>query len=273
MNLKKRDPMWRGLDLIPHSPTLVEGERYHPEVVRALRTLGEGYLDSGGVLVVSPHYSEEGAFPINPLDPIPEVVDWQDFPGFEPQRLKEWDGLPFLAEALRRTARRFGVPTVYKPQGLDHGIWTPLRWIFPQFPMPVLPVGVCELGPMSHFRMGLAIRETVMEVPKPIVIFVSLNLTQRLDWLRWDRSEFPPEGQEVDQALLFAMKAGDWSGVDALSHRSLEKARPEGGEKLWALLRGLSQGLRGEVRHYESAFGAVGMAIVHFEPGRKVEAA
>lgn len=265
--------MWRGLSIVPHSPTLVEGERYHPELVRRLRTLGEAYLDSGGVLIISPHYYDEGAFPVNPLDPIQEVVDWEGFPGFEPQELRVWDGLPFLAEALRRTARRFGVPTVFKPQGLDHGIWTPLRWMFPQFPMPLLPVGISGLGPQTHYRMGQAIRETVMEIPKPVVVLLSLNLTQRLDWLRWDRHEFPPEGKEVDHTLLDAMKHGDWSRVQKLNRRALEQAQPEGGERLWALLRGLSQGLKGEIRHYEPAFGALGMAIVHFEEARKADAA
>jgi len=257
--------MWRGLAIVPHSPTLVEGERYHPELVRALRVLGDRYLDAGGVIVVSPHYRDEGAFPVNPLDPIQEVVDWEGFAGFEPDKLREWDGIPFLAEALRRTARRLGVPTIFKPQGLDHGIWTPLRWVFPQFPMPVLPVGLCDLGPLTHYRMGEVIRETVMEVPKPIVVLISMNLTHRFDWLRWDKKEFPPEGKEVDQAILYALKAGDWSRVDALSKTSLEKAQPEGGKKLWALLKGLSQGLKGEIRHYEPAFGALGMAIVEFK--------
>ena len=51
-----------------------------------------------------------------------------------------------------------------------------------------------------------------------------------------------------------------------MTRRSLERARPEGGERLWALVRELTSGLKGEVLHYEPAFGAFGMALVHFEP-------
>ena len=35
---------------------------------------------------------------------------------------------------------------------------------------------------------------------------------------------------------------------------------------MWALVRELTSGLKGEVLHYEPAFGAFGMALVHFEP-------
>jgi aromatic ring-opening dioxygenase catalytic subunit (LigB family) len=265
--------MWAGLDLIPHSPTLIEGEKYHPELIKKLMALGERYQEAGGVLVISPHFYEENAFPVNPEDPIPETLDWEGFYGFRPRTMRMWDGIPFLAEALRRVAKRFGVPTIIRPGPLDHGIWTPLRWIFPDFPMPVLPVGVCGMGASVHYQMGRAIRQTVLEVPKPVVVFLSLNLTHRPDWIRWDKKDFPPEGQEVDQAILKALKGGDWTPVEKLTRKTLERATPEGGKNLWALLRGLTEGLKGEVLHYESALGAFGMALVHFEPQVKEMAA
>jgi len=259
--------MWQGLDLIPHSPTLVQGETYHPDAVEHLQALGREYEDCGGVIVVTPHMYNEDAFPVNPADPLQEKADWEGFFGVSDVQLRRWDGLPFMAEALQRSARRFGVPVAAKPGPIDHSIWAPLRWMFPpSTAMPLLPVGVSGLGPRSHYKMGRAIRDAVENAHKPIAVLVSSNLTHRPDLLRWDARELPAEARVVDDAILRGLRENDWSRFERLEPRQLRTARPEASRNLWSMLRGLTAGLRGELRYYGNALGAYGMALVHFEP-------
>lgn len=260
--------MWIGLDIIPNAPTFVEGDKYHPETVARLRELGRQYDQDelGGVVVVTPNYSEPDAFPINNGDPLPEDRTWQGFAGLAAVDDRHWDGLPFLADTLQRTARQAGVPVSVKPGAIDHSIWSPLRWMFPpEIPMPLLPVGLSGLSPRAHYRFGQAIRQAVLEAPKPIAVLISSNLTEQTQWLNWKKKNLPREGQAFDAALLAGLQAGDWRKFDSLGDKIIDAARPDRPNGLWALLRGLSQGLQGELRHYSTALGAYGMALVHYE--------
>ncbi len=268
--------MLHALDLIPHAPTFVEGKKYHPDLVRHLQKLGKRYDDAeiGGVLVVSPHFYDEYAFPVNPDDPLEETADWEGFDGLADVARRRWDGLPFLADAMQRAGRNQGVPITLKSGPIDHSIWAPLRWMFPStVPMPVLPVGLSGLSNGTHLRMGRAIREAVSGAQKPIAILVSSNLTHRPDKIRWDGKRLSPAGMRVDRALLRGLEQGDWSEFADVSEADLDAARPEGGLRLWSLIRGMTSDLDGELLHYSAELGAYGMALVHYEPQRKSRAA
>lgn len=260
--------MWAGLDIIPHSPTFVEGQKYHPKAIEHLQALGRQYEEIGGVVVVSTHFFEEDFFPVNNSDPLQEFRDWQGFAGLAAIDDRHWDGLPFLADSLQRAARAYGVPVGMKPGPIDHSVWAPLRWMFPpHIPMPVLPVGISDLGARTHYRFGQAIRQAVVEAPKPIAVLVASNLTHRTDWLNWRRKNLPREGQAFDAAVLAGLEEGDWSQYDNLGTKIKSAARPDMANRLWAVVRGLNSGLRGEIRHYSAELGAFGMAVVHYDTG------
>ena len=136
--------------------------------------------------------------------------------------------------------------------------------------MPLLPVGLTDLGPQNHYRFGLALRQAAIEAPKPIAILAATNLTQRRDMYSADRQRLPREGRQFDQALLQAFETGDWSPFERLDPRLRRKARPDQpDERLWSLVRGLSAGLKGEILSYKETAGAWGMAVVHYEPPRQ----
>jgi 4,5-DOPA dioxygenase extradiol len=68
-----------------------------------------------------------------------------DFGGFD-SRLYEMrygaPGAPALAEHVQRLLQAPGLPVHRVPEGgLDHGIWTPLRYLYPDANIPVLPLG------------------------------------------------------------------------------------------------------------------------------------
>ncbi|MDN3919749.1 dioxygenase family protein [Roseateles violae] len=85
-----------------------------------------------------------------------------DFGGFDPKlnRLRyDAAGAPALADEVQALAARAGVAIARADQGgLDHGAWTPLRYVYPEAEVPVLPLAfVPSQSPAQQFALGQAL--------------------------------------------------------------------------------------------------------------------
>lgn len=85
-----------------------------------------------------------------------------DFGGF-PAPLYELEypapGEPALAQQLTRRLEQAGLHPQLDPQrGFDHGVWVPLRLLYPAADIPVVSVSIQpELGPAHQFAVGRAL--------------------------------------------------------------------------------------------------------------------
>lgn len=90
----------------------------------------------------------------------PQTV--HDFGGF-PRALHEMQypapGDPGLAEEIAQKIAGAGLPVAIDPQhGYDHGVWVPLRLLYPQADIPVVPVSIQPmLGPRHQYELGRAL--------------------------------------------------------------------------------------------------------------------
>ena len=85
-----------------------------------------------------------------------------DFGNFDPRLNKlryDAPGAPELAQDVAERLAQAGLPAhVLDQGGLDHGIWTALRYIYPDADIPVLPLAfVPSQSPAEQFALGAAL--------------------------------------------------------------------------------------------------------------------
>lgn len=105
-----------------------------------------------------------------------------DFGGFDPQLYTlryDAPGAPELAQRIESLFKAAGIPVHRVAEsGLDHGIWTPLRYMFPQANIPVLPLGwPPQASPQSLFALGQALAPLANE---GVLILGTGSLTHNL---------------------------------------------------------------------------------------------
>ena len=91
-----------------------------------------------------------------------------DFGGFDPMLYTlryDAPGAPALAQRVAALLAAEGLPAhVVAEGGLDHGIWTPLRYMFPDADIPVLPLAwPPQWAPERLFALGAALAPLAAE--------------------------------------------------------------------------------------------------------------
>ena len=145
----------------------------------------------------------------------PETI--HDFSGFPPalyQMHYPAAGDRALAEHVAQLLDQANLPATLELQrGLDHGAWVPLRLLYPQADIPVVPLSIQPaLGPQHHYAVGQALASLRNE---GVLVIGSGSITHNLHDLAARYSDEQPASyvrpfiEWMEQRLL----AGD---VDAL---------------------------------------------------------
>lgn len=113
---------------------------------RFLDALGRELPWPKAILVVSAHFAADQATLGGHAQPH-TVHDFNGFP--EPLRQIRYPapGSPDLARDTSQLLAAAGIPSrVRQSQGLDHGVWVPLRRMHPGADIPVVPLSVMSSG-------------------------------------------------------------------------------------------------------------------------------
>lgn len=87
-------------------------------------------------------------------------------------------GAPELASAIVRRLLAAGQQAQTMDHGLDHAVWIPLRLMFPEAAIPVIPLSIQgQRGPEHHYRIGQALAPLLAD---DVLIVGSGNLTHNL---------------------------------------------------------------------------------------------
>lgn len=110
------------------------------------------------VVVISGHWATDRfAVGSNPQPPL--IFDYYGFPPHTYQLTWPAPGDPALAARIQDLLAQAGIATGADPdRGYDHGVFIPLKLVFPDADIPVLPLSLrADLDPAAHLAAGRAL--------------------------------------------------------------------------------------------------------------------
>lgn len=186
-----------------------------------------------------------------------------DYSGFGVEVRYDCDGHPLLARALAEAGQHAGLRVATAVRGIDSGISVPLHFLACSRRRPVVPLGLGDHPPDACRRWGEVLHR-VLEARPERIAFIAGGLLSNNEH-EWNLRRPVPEADTLDEAVLGALRAGDWGSLHAQPQAVMTRAMPEADLRHLDVLRGfVGEGARGEVLAYEASQG-VGAALVAFD--------
>jgi 4,5-DOPA dioxygenase extradiol len=191
------------------------------DYTQALGAWARGRPKPRAMVVVSAHAEARGPVRVNAGAHPSLVYDFYGFPAPLYDLRYPAPGAPDLARGVAGLFAGAGLePVVDAQRGWDHGVWVPLRLLYPAADVPVVAVSLpVPRTPEVLLTMGRALaplRE------KGVLLFGSGGIVHNLRLLRSEDAEGPPEpwaaafGEWVDERIL----GRDLAGLTAYASRA-----------------------------------------------------
>lgn len=183
----------------------------------ALRALGQRLPRPRALLVISPHWDTPEARVSGAS--APETI--HDFYGF-PAPLYELryaaPGAPELAQRVRALLAAASIRCeVDAVRGLDHGAWSPLRFLYPEADLPVTQLSLqSNLTPTRQRDIGAALRALTQD---GVLIIGSGSMTHNLSEFRGNHLDSPPLPYVLEFQSWFAARLAQGDMQALLDYR------------------------------------------------------
>ena len=184
-----------------------------------------------------------------------------------------------LAARVAGLLQAAGIPASIDPErGLDHGAWVPLRLMFPDADIPVVPLSIQPgQGPLHHLAMGRALAPLAAD---GVLVLGSGGVTSNIH-ASHGRAEDAPVPAWVtqfqdwlaDRLLDIRLLDGDLSGLTAGLERAPARREnhptPEHLLPLFVALGAAGDGVAVERLHASVTHGALAMDAYAFAPAAR----
>lgn len=140
-------------------PLPLLGDEGHQEMVAQLTEIANCIPKPSAILVISAHW--EADVPTLTAAPNPDLI--YDYYGFPPESYHityPAQGEPVLAQEVYKNLAQNGFkPELHQQRGLDHGVFIPLKIMYPQADIPCVQLSLVKgLDPDTHIKMGQALQ-------------------------------------------------------------------------------------------------------------------
>ncbi|WP_420465011.1 DODA-type extradiol aromatic ring-opening family dioxygenase [Panacagrimonas sp.] len=230
-----------------------------------LRGLGTQLERPRAVIVVSPHRMGRGF----DVGCSPRFEAWHDFSGFQPALYElqySPPGAPELAAQAQRLIAEAGLPGTGSPDPrIDHGVWVPLRLIWPDASVPVIPVATTRRDARAHLALGRALRPLA---DAGCLIVGSGSITHNLgDLDRSDEFAAPVQwAQAFDAWIAHHVATADFDALCDYRQRAPHAAQAHPtDEHLLPLFVALGAGGAGRLLYQGFGFGSLSLASYAFD--------
>ena len=145
---------------LPHGggPLPLLADPQHTALTRFLKTIRSQLGTPSAILVISAHWEERCATLTSASNP--ELI--YDYYGFPPESYEiqyPAPGAPQLAQHIAKLLQDRGIDSRLDAQrGFDHGMFVPLKLIYPEAEIPVVQLSLlASLSPTAHINLGKAL--------------------------------------------------------------------------------------------------------------------
>ena len=167
----------------------------------ALATRAATLQQPRAIVIVSAHW--DTAVPtVSFADRLETIYDFWGFPDALYQIRYPATGCREAAEEVAQAIAEAGLPVARDEQrGLDHGAWVPLRLMFPEADVPVVPLSLqSHGGPEAAYRLGQALAPLAA---RGFLIIGSGSITHNL-------RDFQLAWQNGGQTPAYVRQFADW---------------------------------------------------------------
>jgi 4,5-DOPA dioxygenase extradiol len=204
-------------------PLPLLGEASHQAMMAFMRRLPSRLRKPDAILVISAHWEERVATLLDAQTPA-LFYDYYGFPDKAYEITYPAPGSPALAERIVRLLNRNQIPAgVDSHRGFDHGLFIPLKLMYPEADIPALQMSLLSgLDPTSHLALGKALRELLTE---NILVVGSGFSFHNMRAFVWDGGSVPDSANDDFQNWLIEVCTGTMSQAEReLRLREWEKA-------------------------------------------------
>ena len=235
---------------------------------RFLDRLGQALPAPRAVLVASAHFMSRTTTVT--ATPSPETI--HDFGGFPaPLYAIQYpaNGAPELADQVLQCLSEAGLTAQRDDQhGLDHGVWVPLRRMYPQADIPVLALSIDPHGSAEqHYQVGRALAPLRQH---GVLIVGSGGFSHNLRELDWQHADAPayPWVTAFTDALRTHLEAGDIAAAldwPSFPHALRNHPTQEHLYPLYVALRARGKNTRARLLHRDVELGGLALDAFAFD--------
>jgi aromatic ring-opening dioxygenase catalytic subunit (LigB family) len=140
-------------------PLPILGDTGHQNMIDFLEKLPTQLHKPEAILVISAHWEEPEATLLGAQNPV-MFYDYYGFPEKAYQINYPAPGNPALAQQITEILKQNHIPSQIDPQrGFDHGVFIPLKMMFPAADIPCLQLSLIRgLNPSAHIALGKALQ-------------------------------------------------------------------------------------------------------------------
>lgn len=182
------------------------GDPGHKAMVDFMALLPARLRKPDAILVVSAHWEEAAATLLGAQNPS-MFYDYYGFPEEAYQINYPAPGNPELANKIAELLARHNIPAHIDPQrGFDHGLFIPLKKMYPQADIPSLQLSLLRgLNPSAHIALGKALSELM---DQNILVIGSGFSFHNMRAFSWQGTPAPDPANDAFQDWLIQVCTG-----------------------------------------------------------------
>ena len=145
-------------------PLPLLGDPAHQEMVDSLRSFANELRKPEAIIVFSAHWEESEVSVTSNAQPA-LYYDYYGFPEESYHIQYPVAGNPALAQKVQTLLSKKDIPSdLITNRGLDHGVFVPLKIMYPQADIPVIQISLLNgLNPEQHIQLGRSLRSLLSE--------------------------------------------------------------------------------------------------------------